>query len=185
MYRIRFRNGVGGREILLEKAEGQLLEFQTEEEAKAQLPRLIREYGTVEDAAAWVDGDEPPKHFVKADAAAAAEPESVSETGEVDSALAGLLRSNRAALEAKAAELGIEDPAALENKRAVAEAILAKQAESEPAAPAAPTLEELLALDPAELAAKAAEMGVEGLDQLTPEETAAAIVAKLAESGAE
>jgi pyruvate/2-oxoglutarate dehydrogenase complex dihydrolipoamide acyltransferase (E2) component len=63
MYRVRFRNGVDAQEILLDVDDGRLLQFETEKEARAQLPEIVRRYGTVADAAAWIDGDDPPEHL--------------------------------------------------------------------------------------------------------------------------
>jgi hypothetical protein len=54
---VRFRNGVDAPEIVLER------EFETRAEAQSQLAHLTRTYGTVPDAAAWIDGDDPPKHL--------------------------------------------------------------------------------------------------------------------------
>jgi pyruvate/2-oxoglutarate dehydrogenase complex dihydrolipoamide acyltransferase (E2) component len=63
MYRVRFRNGVDAQEILLDVDDGRPLQFETEKEARAQLPEIVRRYGTVDDAAAWIDGDDPPEHL--------------------------------------------------------------------------------------------------------------------------
>lgn len=68
MQRIRFRNGPDGPEIVLDE------QFETEDEARSQLARLEEVYGTVPDAAAWLDGTKPPKHLTKAD-----EPEPAAE----------------------------------------------------------------------------------------------------------
>jgi hypothetical protein len=77
MFRVFFQNGADAPEIVLEE------EFETKEEAKKRLAHLTHTYGTVDDAAAWLEGDEKPsalkkaeKQLAKAEAAeeAAAEP---------------------------------------------------------------------------------------------------------------
>lgn len=76
MYRIRFRNGVDAVEILLEE------EFETEREAKLALPELAHRFGTVPDAAAWIDGEKPPRHLAPPKVKAEPEPEPEPEPDE-------------------------------------------------------------------------------------------------------
>lgn len=65
MFRICFQNGPDAPEHILGE------EFETREEAKKRLDWFASHYGTVEDAAAWIEGDEKPAKLKKAEAAAA------------------------------------------------------------------------------------------------------------------
>lgn len=133
MIRVCFQNGPDGPEIVLSD------EYETEAEAKDQLERLARIYGTVEGAAAWVEGTKKPKgldvepdveaipadsvlkeHVIKAPPspeAEAAELEKAAKAREKEAA------ANEAAIaENEAAHAAIAEEKAAEEKKAEAKA---------------------------------------------------------------
>lgn len=60
MIRVMFQNGPEAPEIVLDH------KFETKEEAKSQLDWFVDNYGTVDGAVAWIEGDDKPKAAAKA-----------------------------------------------------------------------------------------------------------------------
>lgn len=117
MTKVRFQNGVDAPEIIL---DGENVD--PGRDAKDHLDELAEKYGTVPDAAAWLDGDDRPTHLE------APEPDDDQDPDadpDADHPVEALVKAHtREDLDALAADLGI-DGEDLANKQAVAEAIIA------------------------------------------------------------
>jgi hypothetical protein len=72
MFRVCFQNGPDAAEIVLDQ------EFETKDEAKKRLGWFAENYGTVEGAVAWVEGDPKPAKLVRAEAQVVKEEEAAT-----------------------------------------------------------------------------------------------------------